>query len=169
VWLQVRVTQSGGGVSASTSTWVRLLPVAERQPMEGEEKALRSALADEPVALGLALGDLWASVGLVSRLPKALELAFPAFIARPKPESEVVRAWHWKHGEWLETAGFGRLARAEYERAWKAGERAAELKSSVERLGGKPEIEEWEQLAAERDRLMGERKYAEALPVAQSG
>ncbi|HRF60175.1 MAG TPA: CHAT domain-containing tetratricopeptide repeat protein [Fimbriimonadaceae bacterium] len=167
VWVQVRVTQSGAGSPSVGSTWVRLMSPAERSALEAAEKDLRGVLADDPVALGLALGDVWASAGLVSRLQDALAVMFPEFVARPNPSSGVKQDWHGKHGEWLEVAGFPGLALAEFERAWKAGGRVEELKLAIERLGGKAEPEEWERLAAERDRLMAERKFAEALPVAR--
>lgn len=164
-WLQVRLVQSGGGKVTSTSTWVRLLPPVEAKALSAGEKELRAQFDPDSPALGLALGDLWASAGLVSQLCRALEMVWPEYIARPRPQQEVIRAWHWKYGEWLETAGFAALARKEYEAAWEAGERAGELKSAIERLGGKAEVEEWEKLAADQSNLLAQEKVAEALPL----
>ena len=165
-WMQARVIQSGGGNVTSASTWVRLLPPDDKQALVKAERELRVQLADSPPALGLALGDLWATAGLVSALPKALDMVYPEYSAQPRsPETE--RARHWKHGEWLEAAGFPGDARDEYEEAWQSGERSPDLKEAIERLGGKAEPSDLEMAIGERDRLTKLRNYKEALPWAQ--
>ncbi|HRJ26985.1 MAG TPA: hypothetical protein PLO61_05700 [Fimbriimonadaceae bacterium] len=161
MWFQVRVVQSGAGNPSVASTWIRVLPAPEKSALEGSERSLRAALAEDSVALGEALGELWASAGMVSKLPEALKLVFAGAEWEKNPEAL------WRLGVWLEAAGFTGAARTEYERAWAAGGRDPELKESIERLGGNAELEDWEKLAAERDRLMAEGKLKEALSIAE--
>lgn len=131
-WTLVQISQSGGGRAVAGSAWIRLVDQDERKILEERESDLRSRLADDSVTLGLALGDLWASSGLLSKLPAALAMAFPSDKEAPLESP----GWHWQHGEWLEVAGFPALAREAYQRAWGAGERSDDLRQAISRTGG---------------------------------
>ena len=152
-WARIRVSQPD-----TTSTWVYVLTNEEQTEVSAAERELRTTLKEDPQALGLALGNLWAEFRLASKLPTALKMAF---------EDPATGDAQWRFGEWLEQAGFPALARTAYEAAWKAGERDGLLKESIERLGGKAEVPEWEKAAGERDQLIAAGKLKEALPVAE--
>ncbi len=152
-WARIRVSQP-----EATSTWVYVLTKQEQTEVSAAERDLRTTLKEDPQALGLALGNLWAEFRLASKLPLALKMAFDDL------ESSDAQ---WRTGEWLEQAGFPSLARTAYEAAWKAGERDGLLKESIERLGGKADVPQWEAAAGERDLLMAAGKLKEALPLGQ--
>ena len=152
-WARIRVSQPD-----TTSTWVYVLTNEEQTEVSAAERELRTTLKEDPQALGLALGNLWAEFRLASKLPTALKMAF---------EDPATGDAQWRFGEWLEQAGFPALARTAYEAAWKAGERDGLLKESIERLGGKAEVPEWEKAAGERDQLIAAGKLKEARPVAE--
>lgn len=159
VWVQVEIKQVNASPSSTviSRTHLRVMPSSEVQQVADEEKALFSALQSDPVALVMALGELWAGFGMASKLEEAAKLAYPTDDAGARFQLAV----------WLEQCGFAGRARSEYERAWSLGNRDADLKVAIERLGGKAEIPEWENLAAERDLLMQEEKWQEALPLAR--
>lgn len=152
-WARIRVSQP-----EVTSSWVYILTDQERTEVTAAETTIRASLKEDPQALGLALGNLWAEFRLASKLPIALKMVFD------DPESGSAQ---WQLGEWLEQAGFPGLALAAYEAGWNAGERDGLLQESIQRLGGKAEVPEWETLAAERDQKIAEGNLKEALPLAE--
>ena len=159
-WIQVRVTQIASSTPIVSSSWLRILTQAERQSIESSEKEIKSRLASDAFALGMALGDLYASFSLVSRFENAIAISFPDAQGVHEIEATI------NFGRWLEIAGFTGIARTRYEQAWAAGERDDELKDAIERVGGIPKFEEWDRLLVELRDLREIEMFADAIVMA---